>query len=98
MGVTRASVTPTRSLGTIFSMFKVWTGSDADADSLARQLEAHLNEFAAEVVAISYSVADDHFVMAVYRPVEVSVDDRMEAAVGVAEDIVSDAQEERAPQ
>jgi hypothetical protein len=76
-------------------MFSVWTASDDDPDALARRLEAHLNEFAADVLAVSYSVASQHFVMAVYRRVEASTEDRLEAAVGIAEDIVSDAQEER---
>ena len=74
-------------------MFQVWTGSSHDPAALARQLEAHLNEFAAEVVSVSYSVAGKHFALAVYRPIETWPDDSMEAAVSIAEEIVADAQD-----
>jgi hypothetical protein len=73
-------------------MFRVWTANDDDPEDLARRLEAHLNEFAAEVIDVSYSVRNSHFVMAIYRPVEPAVDARSEAAVSVAEEIVGDAQ------
>ena len=74
-------------------MFEVWTANDTDAEGLARRLEAHLNEFAAEVVSVSYAVAGKHFVMAVYRPVEPADDVALEAVVELAEEIVAGAQE-----
>jgi hypothetical protein len=74
-------------------MFKVWTASDSDPEALARRLQAHLNEFAADVLDIGYSVAERHFVLAVYRQLEASEDDHVEAAVDIAEEIVGDAQE-----
>lgn len=74
-------------------MFKTWTASNRDPDSLARRVEAHLNEFANEVVSVGYAVSDGHHhVMVVYRSMEVSQDRRTEAAVTLAEEIVEEAQ------
>ena len=72
-------------------MFKTWTASDEDPEALARAVEGHLNEFAAEV-SVGYAVAEKHFVMVVYRQVEAAQNDRQEAAVSVAEEIVEQAQ------
>jgi hypothetical protein len=65
-------------------MYKTWTASRDDGRVLARELEAHLNEFAAEVVSVSYAVSKSHYVLAVYRP----VDSQEEAAVTLAEQII----------
>ena len=73
-------------------MFKTWTASDDDPQALARALEGHLNEFALDVVSVGYAVAEKHFVMVVYRQVEAAQDDRQEAAVSLAEEIVEQAQ------
>lgn len=73
-------------------MFKTWTASDDDPQALARALEGHLNEFAEEVVSVGYAVAGKHFVMVVYREVEPAQNERQEAAVSLAQDIVEQAQ------
>lgn len=73
-------------------MFKTWTASAGDGESLSRELEVHLNEFADEVISVAYAVSDRHHVLAVYRPVELSIEDRQEVAVSVAEHIIEGAQ------
>ncbi len=73
-------------------VFKTWTASDHDPEQLARTLEAHLSEFAQEVISVGYAVSDRHFVLVVYRPLEADHDHRLEAAVSVAEEIVEQAQ------
>jgi hypothetical protein len=73
-------------------MFKTWTASSGDVESLARELEVHLNEFADEVISVAYAVTDRHHVLAVYRLIDLSIEDREEAAVSVAEHIIEGAQ------
>ena len=73
-------------------MFKTWTASSGDVESLSRDLEVHLNEFADEVISVAYAVRDRHYVLAVYRAVELSIEDRQEVAVSVAEHIIEGAQ------
>lgn len=74
-------------------MFKTWTASDEDAESLAREVEGHLNEFAERVISVGYAVAEGrHHAMVVYEAVAPSEDGHMEAAVSIAEDIVERAQ------
>ncbi len=74
-------------------MFKTWTASDEDPETLARAVEGHLNEFAEEVVSVGYAVsANVHHVLVVYRPVEVSRDGPIEAALSIVEEIVELAQ------
>jgi DNA-binding winged helix-turn-helix (wHTH) protein len=61
---------------------------------LSRSLEAHLNEFAEDVVSVGYAVDGGlHSVLLVYRPVEASGDGELEAVVSVSEEIVDQAQE-----
>ncbi|MGI8826966.1 MAG: hypothetical protein ACR2JC_15240 [Chloroflexota bacterium] len=72
-------------------MYKTWTGEAANAESLARNLEAHLNEHAAEVIAVSYAVAGSHHVLAVYRELDGALDVHEEAAVTLAEQIIEEA-------
>lgn len=72
-------------------MFKTWTSSAADPEILARSLEAHLNEFAQDVVAISYAVTDRHYVLAVYTEVLPLDDVVEEEAVALAEQIIDGA-------
>ena len=74
------------------AVFKTWTASDDDPEQLARTLEAHLNEFADDVISVGYAVQDRHFVIVVYRPVAVAQGHSLEAAVSVAEEIVEQAQ------
>jgi hypothetical protein len=69
-------------------MYKTWVSSAADAETLARDLEVHLNEFASEVISVSYAVSNVHSVLAVYR----DIDHSTEAAVAVAEQIIDGAQ------
>ncbi|GAC1321154.1 MAG: hypothetical protein NVSMB22_06320 [Chloroflexota bacterium] len=72
-------------------MYKTWTAHAEDADALARSLEAHLNEFAEEVVSVSYAIGTDHCVLAVYRQIDAGTDVREEAAVTLAEKIIDEA-------
>lgn len=79
-------------LDTILPMFKTWTASAKELPALARAVEGHLNEFAEEVISVSYAIAGaEHHVLVVYRPVELELDATLEAAVSVAEDIVESA-------
>jgi len=71
-------------------MYKTWTASADDGESVARGLEAHLNEFAEEVVSVCYAVAGQHHVLAVYRPLEPTIRGQEEAAVAVAEQIIDE--------
>jgi hypothetical protein len=71
-------------------MFKTWTTSAADAETAARDLEAHLNEFAEEVISVAYAVERGHHVLAVYREIEPMADG---AVVAVAEQIIDHAQQ-----
>jgi hypothetical protein len=73
-------------------MYKTWTGSAPQAESLARDLEAHLNEFAGEVVSVAYAVSDAHYVLAVYKLVETSAAEGAEVAVTTAEQIIEGLQ------
>jgi hypothetical protein len=72
-------------------MFKTWTASSREIESLTRDMEAHLNEFAGEVVSVAYAVTDRHHVLALYKSVELSSDDRQEVAVTEAEHIIEGA-------
>lgn len=76
-------------------MFKTWTAAQEDLETLAKALEGHLNEFAETVVGMSYAIAGDrHHVLVVYQGLDAAQDDRMEAAVSIAEGIVEQAQAE----
>lgn len=68
--------------------YQTWTASDRDVEALARALEAHLNEFADQVISVSYAVTDVHHVLVVYEPVEIVHAGEEEAAVTVAEHII----------
>ena len=69
-------------------MYRTWTGSAADAETVARSLEAHLNEYAEHVISVSYAVGEGHYVLAVYTPVEITGTASQEAAVEIAEEII----------
>jgi hypothetical protein len=69
-------------------MYRTWTASADDADTLARELEVHLNEYAEEVVSICYAVSGAHHVLLVYREIEVRTIAVEEAAVAEAEHII----------
>ncbi len=73
-------------------MYKTWTSSHDDAETVARDLEVHLNEYAEEVISVAYSVDDRHHVLAVYRAIGPATEAQHEAAVSVAEQILDDAQ------
>jgi hypothetical protein len=73
-------------------MYRTWVFSADDAESLARSLEIHINEFADEIVSVSYSVDTLHHVLVVYREIEAANMERAEAAVSVAEHIIDEAQ------
>ncbi|HEX8917744.1 MAG TPA: hypothetical protein VF898_04535 [Chloroflexota bacterium] len=70
-------------------MFKVWQGSAGNAETLARDLEAHLNEYADEVMSVSYAIAGNHFAIAVYRELDISAGHAV--AISAAEQIIDDA-------
>lgn len=79
-------------MDTISPMFKTWTISGEELPALARAVEGHLNEFAEEVISVSYAIAEDqHHVLVVYRPVELEHEASLEAAISIAEDIVEAA-------
>lgn len=73
-------------------MYKTWTGSSTELDTLARDLEAHLNEYADEVVGLGYAVTDAHHVLVVYKLVEADMHHRGEVAVSEAEHIIEGVQ------
>lgn len=72
-------------------MFSTWVGSAEDSEALARALEAHLNEYAQTVITVSYAVADLHYALAVYSPIDTTGSAGEEAAVAVAENIIDSA-------
>ena len=74
-------------------MYRVWTASADDGESLARVLEAHLNEFAAEIISVCYNVTDEHRALAVYRSIDVYDEPLADAVVATAELIVDESQE-----
>jgi hypothetical protein len=74
------------------SMYKAWNASATSGALLARQLEAHLNEHASEVLSVSYSVAGEHFVLVVYRPVEIWEAATELAAIESATHIIEESQ------
>jgi hypothetical protein len=69
-------------------MFKAWHAAAPDGQSLARLVEAHLNEHASEVVSVSYVITDQHYALTVYRPLDGATDDMHAAAVEMAEHIL----------
>ena len=73
-------------------MYKSWCASAADQHTLSRDLEAHLNEYAQEVVSVSYAISRRHYVLAVYKPVEPGALRVEEAAVSEAELIIDQLQ------
>jgi hypothetical protein len=72
-------------------MYRTWTASAQDAESLARALEIHLNEFADAVLSVSYAVSQAHYVLVVYTPIDPTRLAEDEAAVAVAEQIIDSA-------
>jgi hypothetical protein len=73
-------------------VYKTWAFSAQDGETVARNLEAHLNEYASEVVSVSYAVAAEHHVLAVYRVIDVPDAVGAEYAVTAAEHIIDQAQ------
>jgi hypothetical protein len=71
-------------------MYRSWTCSGEDGKSVARALEAHVNEFADEIVSVSYAVDREHHVLVVYREVG-GLDEEPAQAVAVAEQIIDNA-------
>lgn len=73
-------------------MYKAWSTSASDGVVLARAVEAYLNEYAAEVLTVSYAIDQRHHVMVVYRPLDPEIYAREETAVAVAEQIIDGSQ------
>ena len=71
-------------------MFKTWSASGEDGETLARDLEAHLNEYAEELLGVGYAVGQRHYALAVYRPLGAAEPDEA-AAVTVATQIIDRA-------
>jgi hypothetical protein len=74
------------------SMYKTWTAAAIDPTLLARDLEAHLNEYADEVISVAYAIGQDHRVLAVYRAIDAASGAVQENAVSVAEQILDHSQ------
>ena len=72
-------------------MFKAWSGSAGNAEALARSLEAHLNEFAEQVISVGYAISGGHHALVVYRTIDISESEPTQTAVEVAESILDDA-------
>lgn len=72
-------------------MYRTWTGSADDPETVARALEAHLNEFADVVISVAYAVDAGHHVLAVYTEIDAGGDRVEEAAVAVAEQIIDNS-------
>lgn len=77
------------------AMYKALTISATLPDELARGVEAHLNEFAAEIVSVSYAIGDGHHALVVYREIDTSGEAASDQAVAVAEQIIEDSVEFR---
>jgi hypothetical protein len=71
-------------------MLKAWSTSAPDGETLARAVEAHLNEYADEVVAVAYALDKRHHVLAIYRPLEGEMG--AEVALAMAERVITEAQ------
>jgi hypothetical protein len=71
-------------------MYRSWTCSGENGESVARSLEAHLNEFAGEVVSVSYAVDETHYVLVVYRAIA-GLTEAPAIAVAEAEQILDTA-------
>ena len=69
-------------------MYRTWTASAGDAETLARELEVHLNEFAETVLSVSYAVDTNHHVLVVYTPIDPAALVAREEAVTLAEHII----------
>lgn len=67
-------------------MYRTWSAQAPEAEDLARLVEQHLNEFAADVISVAYSVDRVHHVLVVYRPIDLELEAR--DAVTVAEQII----------
>lgn len=73
-------------------MYKVRTVAANDADGLARAVEAHINEYAEDVISVSYAIERQHIALLVYRPVNLASEAPVEEAVNVAEHILDEYQ------
>jgi hypothetical protein len=73
-------------------MYKAWHTSASNPATLARRIEAHLNEHAHEVLSVSYAISGEHFALVVYRPTELIEAGTELAAVESAEHIIEQSQ------
>jgi hypothetical protein len=69
-------------------MYRSWTCSGENGETVARALEAHLNEFAGEVVSVCYAVDETHYVLVVYREIAGLAEEAPAIAVAEAEHIL----------
>lgn len=77
-------------------MYKTWSISAEDAETLERGLDAYLNEYVGKLISVSYAVTDRHYALVVYEPVDIEGTAGEEAAVSAAEEILEQT-EERTP-
>lgn len=75
-------------------MYKTWSTSAKDLETLERGLDSFLNEYVGTLISVSYAVSDRHFALVVYEPVAVEGGTREEAAVSEAEEILEMAEEQ----
>lgn len=73
-------------------MYKAWSTSAEDVETLERALDSFLNEYVGSVTSVSYAVSDRHYVLVVYEPFELEDTAREEAAVSAAEEILERAE------
>lgn len=73
-------------------MYKAWSTSAEDVDTLERALDSFLNEYVGSVTSVSYAVSGRHYVLVVYEPFEAEGTAREEAAVSAAEEILERAE------
>ncbi len=73
-------------------MYKAWSTSAEDVETLEHALDSFLNEYVGSVTSVSYAVSDRHYVLVVYEPFEVEGTAREEAAVSAAEEILEHAE------
>lgn len=74
------------------AVYQVWTASAESAEALEHKLEVQLNEFAEEVVSVSYAVTDSggHHVLLVYRGIASGTGLRAAVAAEVAEESLAE--------
>ncbi len=71
-------------------MYVAWTASASTPEELARAVETQLNEYAEDIISVSYAVDHGHHALLVYRSIE-PIDATSVGAVAVAEQIIDES-------